>query len=136
MTSLPDGCVIPQYTWMFADILWHPDKIVMDPSEAANLAEADLHVFRLGIEANLPLERLYEDLYKVVTEQLLQVCQDFEELIDDPLRYIGEVSELGLPDHQISVRLDAVAEFEGQHSRLRERTVLHGEYTFIGPGKR
>ena len=50
-----------------------------------------------------------------------------QEVVDDDLRPVGEVAELGLPGHQGLGRLDRVAVLEPDGGVLREERVAHGE---------
>ena len=50
-----------------------------------------------------------------------------QELVDDDLRAVGEVAELGLPQDQRLWCVDAVAVLESQAGVLRERTVVDAE---------
>ncbi|MCY1505896.1 hypothetical protein D9M68_401240 [compost metagenome] len=49
-----------------------------------------------------------------------------DELVDHHLRAVGEVAELGFPDHQRVRRGGGVAVFEGQHRLFREVRVVDG----------
>ena len=54
-----------------------------------------------------------------------------EELVDDHLGHVGEVAELGLPDHQRLRIRGAVAVFEAQGGHLAERRVDDLEATLL-----
>ena len=50
-----------------------------------------------------------------------------DELVDQHLRAVGEVAELGLPDHERVAPRDRVAVLEAEAGRLGERRVVHLE---------
>ena len=50
-----------------------------------------------------------------------------DELVDQHLGAVGEVAELGLPDHERVAPRDRVAVLEAEAGRLRERRVVHLE---------
>src|SRR5437016_2749905 len=47
------------------------------------------------------------------------------ELIDDGLRYVGEVAKLRFPQNQSLWTVSAVAIFKAQHPRFRERGIVN-----------
>src|SRR5512146_3152671 len=49
-------------------------------------------------------------------EQIPLGFTDDDELVDDGLRYVGEVAELGFPQDQRLGKVAAVAVFESEHS--------------------
>src|SRR6185437_6368454 len=55
-----------------------------------------------------------------------------EELVDDHLRAICEITELRLPDHQRQGIGDAVAELETHHCELAQRAVVDVEARLSG----
>jgi hypothetical protein len=82
--ALPDGRLVLQYNWLFADILWYPGDLVIDEETARRFAEADIQVLRLGIEAGHPQQDFYGNPFETVSRQLLLVCQSFEKLLNNP----------------------------------------------------
>ena len=52
-----------------------------------------------------------------------------EEVVDDDLGTVGEVTELCLPRHERVLRFDGVAVFKSKRRVLREERVAHGEET-------
>ena len=55
-----------------------------------------------------------------------------DELVDDDLGAVGEVAELGLPDHQHVGFDERVAVIEPEHRRLRQHAVVDAESRLIG----
>ena len=105
--------------------------------------DADSHVvFRAeGQEALHPRARVFRPLaFEAVRQEHDQIAGLMplgfgtgDEVIDDDLRAVGEIAELGFPCDQCERVGDAVAELESEHGGLRKRAVEHLE-TGPGPG--
>ncbi len=76
-----------------------------------------------GVFRALPLEPVRQQQDQA-REALPLVFGAGDELVDDHLRGVGEVAELGLPDRQPVGRLQAVAVFETQDTRLGQWAVV------------
>ena len=71
----------------------------------------------------LSFEAVREE-HREATEPVPFVFRGRNELIDDDLRDIDEVTELRLPAHERIWRVERVAELETEHAHLRQRAVV------------
>ena len=84
LIRLGDGTQVRQFMWSFIDILWRPEELGLE-TELANLqAKVDVEVLLLGIEAGIPNEVLCQDPFGTVGQHCLDICDEFELLINGP----------------------------------------------------
>jgi hypothetical protein len=100
---MPSGKNVRQYSWIAADFLWYDiDNYPSNFGEEA--AESDFHVLRLGREARLGPEKLAYDPFGAVSKHLLEVCLQFELLINNDAVDESAVQRfLAEPAHQFLV---------------------------------
>lgn len=80
----PHGNLVLQYVFPFLDVLWGAESLDLSMESGKKWAEADLEVFRLGIQVGLPQRNLVEDPFEAVASHVEAVCDEFQRLVDNP----------------------------------------------------
>ena len=83
IVELPEDRLVRQYIWPFMDLLWEPERFDLSIEEASRLVEADIHVLRIGTQAGLPPREFCQNPFEATALQLLLVCKQFEELLNN-----------------------------------------------------
>jgi hypothetical protein len=75
---------VRQYLWSFADVLWYPEQLNLDPERARLFADLDVDALRLGLESGLPQPQLFADPFHAVASHFEEITSRFETLLDAP----------------------------------------------------
>jgi hypothetical protein len=88
---------------------------------------------RAGVLGALALEAVRQKEHHQAAQAVPLVLGAHDELVDDDLRAVDEVAELGLPDDQRFGRVEAVARTRSPPRRLAERAVddLEGAWSLV-----
>lgn len=109
LLSLKDGSVVLQHTWTFSDILFHPQSLDLSQGQAEKYAKADCLALRIASNAGIFGQQFSEQPIKTSSDHLLQVCSEFETLINSPRVDECEIQNfLEIGNHRYILRPDSI----------------------------
>jgi hypothetical protein len=109
LLTLEDSSVVLQHTWPFLDVLFHPQSLDLSQGQAEKYAKADCLALRIASNAGIFGRQFSEQPIQTSSEHLLQVCSEFETLIDSPSVDESKVQNfLETGNHRYILRPDSI----------------------------